>query len=299
MTDKQTAGGRGGDQKGDKKSEGPRQHVIVAGAEPVKLGSMLFTLVEPHRGHEVAYNRWYERDHFYSGCMIGPYQFAGKRFVATAALKALRDPDSSEVTGEPGRGSYLGVYWVLEGYHDVWNRWAVDQVMALHKAGRMFAERDHVHTLLYKYAWEHQRDPDGLPAELALDHPARGLVAVFTERAENLSADDLEAWQRQEHLPSLLPGTTARLVIAADPLPLLIDAPGDVPRTEADDRRQMTLWFLDADPTEAWEEVIVAHRRALESSGRARIVAALPFIPTIPGTDTYTDDLWADAKASW
>ena len=101
--------------------------------EPIKLGSMLFTLVEPHRGHEVAYNRWYERDHFYAGCMIGPYQFAGKRFVATAALKALRDPDSSRPPGaEPQTGSYLGVYWVLDGYHDDWNRWAVDQVMALH-----------------------------------------------------------------------------------------------------------------------------------------------------------------------
>src|SRR5690606_13438681 len=30
----------------------------------VVLGSALFTLVDPHRGHEVAYNRWYERDHF-------------------------------------------------------------------------------------------------------------------------------------------------------------------------------------------------------------------------------------------
>ena len=48
---------------------------IGAEAEPVKLGSMLLTLVEPHRGHEVAYNRWYERDHFYAGCMVGPVQF--------------------------------------------------------------------------------------------------------------------------------------------------------------------------------------------------------------------------------
>ena len=32
---------------------------------------MLFTLVDPHLGHEVAYNRWYERDHYYGGCMIG------------------------------------------------------------------------------------------------------------------------------------------------------------------------------------------------------------------------------------
>ena len=71
---------------------------------------------------------------------------------------------------------------------------------------------------------------------------------MFTERADDTSAADFEAWQRQEHLPSLLPGSAARLVVAADPLPLLMDAPGDVPRTEADDRRQMTLWFLDTEP---------------------------------------------------
>ncbi|HLN43881.1 MAG TPA: hypothetical protein VK215_15590 [Acidimicrobiales bacterium] len=272
----------------------PRQHPIVAGAEPIKLGSMLFTLVEPRRGHEVAYNRWYERDHFYAGCMIGPYQFAGKRFVATAELKALRDPDPSSITGEPDRGSFLSVYWVLDGYHDTWNRWAVDQVKALHKAGRMFEERDHVHTLLYRYAWERSRDPDGLPAELALDHPSAGLVAVFTDRSEGVDAAEFEAWMRDEHLAALLPGTAARLVIAADPLPLLIDAPGDVPRSESDDRRQLTLWFLDTSPQEAWDSVVVAHRAALEKSGKATVVAALPFIPTIPGTDTYTDMLWPD-----
>ncbi len=276
----------------------PRQHPIVAGAEPVKLGSMLFTLVEPRRGHEVAYNRWYERDHFYSGCMIGPYNFAGKRFVATADLKALRDPDPSAVTGEPDIGTYLALYWVLDGYHDTWNRWAVDQVKALHKAGRMFAERDHIHTLLYRYTWERARDADGLPAELALDHPSAGLVAVFTDRAEGVEAEDLAAWQRDEHLPALLPGTPARLVVAADPLPLLIDAPGDVPRSESDDRRQLTLWFLDTAPAEAWESVVVAHRAALEASGKATVVAALPFIATIPGTDTYTDQLWADQRRS-
>ena len=47
--------------------------------EPIQLGTILFTLVEPHAGHEVAYNRWYERDHFYAGCMIGPWLFAGAR----------------------------------------------------------------------------------------------------------------------------------------------------------------------------------------------------------------------------
>jgi hypothetical protein len=272
----------------------PRQHPIVAGAEPIKLGSMLFTLVEPHRGREVDYNRWYERDHFYAGCMVGPYNFAGKRFVATADLKNLRHPDPSEVTSSPSRGTYLALYWVLDGYHDVWNRWAVDQVKALHKAGRMFTERDHIHTLLYRYAWEVRRDDYGLPAELALDHPSSGLVALFTERDEALDAGAFELWQRTEHLPSLLDGTPVRLVVAADPLPLLIDAPGDVPRSEADDRRQLTLWFLDTEPTEALTGVIEEHGRALAAESKARVVASLGFIPTIPGTDTYTDQLWVD-----
>ena len=58
---------------------------------PVKVGTFLFTMVEPHAGHEVAYNRWYEHDHFYSGCLMGPNVFAGDRFVATAAeSRALR-----------------------------------------------------------------------------------------------------------------------------------------------------------------------------------------------------------------
>ncbi len=77
-----------------KQKRPPREHIVIAAADPVKVGSMLLTLVDPHRGHEVAYNRWYERDHFYSGCMIGPWQFAGKRFVATADLKKLPRPGS-------------------------------------------------------------------------------------------------------------------------------------------------------------------------------------------------------------
>jgi hypothetical protein len=276
----------------DTAKKSPRPLEITAGAEPIKLGSMLLTVVEPHRGHEVAYNRWYERDHFYSGCMIGPYNFAGRRFVATADLKALRDPDPSAITGEPARGSYVAVYWVLDGYHDTWNRWAVRQVRALHAANRMFEERDHVHTLLYRFAWEHSRDPDGVPVELALDHPFAGFVPVWVDRAEETPIEQLWEWLRAEHLPAMLPGTDAALVAAFTPLPLLIDAPGDVPRQEATDRRTLLLWFLDDHPATSVTGVIAEHRRILEASGKGTVVAALPFVPTIPGTDNYTDRLW-------
>ena len=45
---------------------------------PIRVGSMLFTMVDPEKGYEVEYNRWYERDHFYAGCMIGPKLFRGE-----------------------------------------------------------------------------------------------------------------------------------------------------------------------------------------------------------------------------
>src|SRR5258706_5959783 len=80
---------------------------------PVRVGSMLFTMVDPHRGHEVAYNRWYERDHFYAGCLVGPWLFAGRRWVAPRALKALRYPCESELARpDVTAGSYLATYLI-------------------------------------------------------------------------------------------------------------------------------------------------------------------------------------------
>jgi hypothetical protein len=54
------------------------------------------------------------------------------------------------------------------------------------------------------------------------------------------------------------------------------------------------LWFLNTPPEAAWEPVIAEHRRRLEAAGKGTVIAALPFIPTIVGTDTYTDRLWVD-----
>ena len=72
---------------------------------PVRAGSMLYTLVDPNKGYEVEYNRWYEREHFYAGCLIGPWLFAGKRWVATRELKDMRFPLDSNVATPTDRGS--------------------------------------------------------------------------------------------------------------------------------------------------------------------------------------------------
>ena len=91
---------------------------------PIELGMALFTMVEPHKGHEVAYNRWYERDHFYAGCQIGTYNLGGRRFVATKALKSLRYPDPSPIVPDQQTGSYLALYYVHAGGTLHWWQWA-------------------------------------------------------------------------------------------------------------------------------------------------------------------------------
>jgi hypothetical protein len=261
--------------------------------DPIRIGTMLYTLVEPHRGHEVAYNRWYERDHFYAGCQIGAYNFAGARFVSTAPLKGLRYPQGDDaLVADPQIGSYLGLYYVLDGHHDEWNRWAVDQVNVLHAAGRMFTDRDHIHTGLYRFEWEHRRDEDGVPAELTLDHRFPGMVSVFAEAGPGTSPEQVSEWYRNDYLPSVLPGSPVATVLGFSPLPLLADAPGDVPRDDAAGQRVMMLWFLDEAPAASWKKVFAGLGDALAATGLGRVLWASPFIGTVPGTDTYTDQLW-------
>jgi hypothetical protein len=256
---------------------------------PIKLGTMLFTMVQPRPGFEVEYNRWYERDHFYAGCMIGAYTFAGQRWVATRDLKKLRYPiEPNAITPDPQVGSYLGLYWVLAGHHDDWNRWSVDQVQWLHANGRMFPERDHIHTLLYNYEWAVARDADGPSPELALDHRYAGMAAVVVESADRPA---LEKWYRNTYLPAVVDGSPIGQVLAFTPRPLLDDAPGDVPRAASSDGTLLLLWFLDAEPSSLWTELFAAHGKEVEGSAAGQVIWASPFIPTIPGTDTYTDQL--------
>ena len=173
----------------------------------VKVGSMLLTLVDPNRGYEAAYNRWYERDHFYAGCMIGPGILAGKRWVATRPYKDLRYPSESSITGGAAdRGSYLATYWVDKSMQDEWGTWGARQVKDLHRAGRMFGERDHVHTKLYRYLGGAFRDEDGVPPELALDHPFAGLAVRISRPQRPLGARRAHRTAERARLPRLRRG---------------------------------------------------------------------------------------------
>ncbi len=252
--------------------------------KPVRLGGALVTMVEPHRGYEVAYNRWYERDHFYAGCMIGAWTISGARFVATRDLKALRYPVDSPVCPDPTGGSYLALYWVLAGKFGEWIAWGTEQVKWLIEQERMFPHRDHVHTLMYKFRAEHQGQADGVPVELALDHRSPYLVMVVGQPEEGTTADDVDAWF--EARPS-----AAAVTADLTPIPMHAGAPSDVPRDDAADRF-LRLYFVDDDLHEVWEERFAHLGEEFATAGLGELVFVSPFRATVPGTDTYTDELW-------
>lgn len=183
----------------------------------IRLGTCLFTVVEPHPGEARAYNEWYERDHFYSGMLAMPHCFAGRRWVATRELRALTGVD---------RGSFLATYWIEDGRHDEFLAAAVSALKELSAVGRMFEGRDHVHTGFYELASWGEHAAGGVSPELALDHPFAGLVAV-------LGGDE----------PDL--GGPSALRITWEPLP----TPGfDVPP------EPLHLVFLDAAPQDCIDD---------------------------------------------
>ena len=250
----------------------------------VRLGSMLFTLVEPHRGRELEYNRWYERDHFYAGCMVGPWLFAGRRFVATRPLKGKRFGSDPDLFGGVDLGSFLAVYWILDGRHDDHVDWALRQVQWLHANGRMFAERDHVHTLLYRHEWTARGAGNGaVPAELALDHPFGGLTATLVRPAAGVTSAALGDFVRDRFAPELELGFS--------PIPLPADAPVSQQGHDRLEGCLLTLSFTTDSPASRWPEQGAADD-VLRAEGVGEMLWTAPFIPTIPGTDAYTDELW-------
>ncbi len=259
----------------------------------IALGTVLFSIVEPKPGHEREFHRWYERDHFFAGCMIGQNYFSGRRWVATRTLKALRFPAETPVTPDISKGSYLVTYWILAGTYPETLRWSVDQVLQLHRQNRMQPPRDNISTAFYRYDWGAFRDEDGVPAELALEHPYKGIGVTMIDRATGVSESDLSDWLRDGYLPGAMLDSPVAMTLCLRAEPLPDDAPDYVPRPSAEelDRRYLLLFFLEDEPGEWWREKLTHLDRALQQAELGRIVYAAPFIPTVPGTDKYVEEL--------
>ena len=85
----------------------------------IEIGTAIVSYIEPSAGYAREFNEWYERDHFPATVLAGPGVFSGARFVATKRCKELRP--SGALFGDPARGSYLGVAWVLPGKQAEWD----------------------------------------------------------------------------------------------------------------------------------------------------------------------------------
>jgi len=255
---------------------------------PVKVGSMLLTLVDPVKGFERAYNRWYERDHYYGGCLIGPYCLAGSRWVAPRELKDLRWPQGdNEIAAPWDAGSYVAIYFVEQGHHGDFFGWGSTQVKALYGGGRGFNERKHVHTILYDHVSATYRDDDPVPVELALDAVYDGLVIVWldvvgerdalTPIVQQVLADspiEIAATWRPSRGQERPPGT-----------------PMDLGSGPGGPERLVQLFFVRGDVTDALAP-IRQYTDALEADGLALTRLVAPFFRTAVGTDKYVDELW-------
>jgi hypothetical protein len=260
---------------------------------PVKIGKMLFTMVDPHRGHEIAYNRWYERDHFYAGCLLGPGWFAGRRWVAPRRLKNLRFPAESPFAEPLDAGSYLSIYWIELGHLEEASKWAGEQGGRLHQDGRSFTERTHAHTAMYVPDSTVHAHEDGVPAELALHHTYRGLGVVVLEPSEGSNRDALI--REVENGPSrrLMDESGVDMVCSwrLMPQPPGAQAPMSLGTDGGSPDRVVQLCFLECEPTEIWDR-FHAYAKDIEETAAGTVTFAAPFVPTVVGTDTYIDELW-------
>jgi hypothetical protein len=134
------------------------------------IGTAIVSYIEPFAGHARDFNRWYERDHFPSAVLAGPGVLGGARFVATRACKNLRPADGT-LLGDPARGSYLGVAFVASGRQSEWDAWVVHEMETITAQGRLFPQRDHVHTAVYRCVAAHGR---------VLDERFAGVIAIAT-----------------------------------------------------------------------------------------------------------------------
>jgi hypothetical protein len=228
----------------------------------LELGHALITMIEPDRETLAAYHRWYERDHFLSGVLAGPGAYAGQRFVATRDLKALRWPADSPVAQPVDDGSFITLYWIERDQLTAHTDWGFPEAARLAGLGRMNTDRHHVSTSYYDLVSVTARDADPVPAELALHHPYAGLVVV---------------WSDDDVADQLVGGSVGQVVTfrpAAVP-----GLPGSV-MSDPDRDVLVHCCFVD-DLSAGWPDL----------TGVDALLVA-PFVPTVPGTETYLDELW-------
>jgi hypothetical protein len=251
----------------------------------VALGHAIFALVEPHRGHERAWNRWYERDHLIAAGSCAPWTIATQRWLATRREKALRYPARNPICEPLARGSFLAGIWIQQGRYDDQQRWVAEQVAVLARNDRNFDQRDVLTTAGYDHLGGALRDADGVPPELALDRRYPGIVLIWTERRPDASLDALRAWLVKELLPGALEKSPIAMALCFTPKPKAAWWPKAAPEVPGVGERIVIACFTEQDPAACFEQRFAGLGAAIDAGGRGRTLLVAPFVPVVPGVD--------------
>jgi hypothetical protein len=129
--------------------------------------------------------------------------------------------------------------------------------------------------------------------ELALDRGYPGIVVNVGELNEGVTHEQMSGWMQKQWAPKAFTASWGPDVFNYTKLlPLLPDAPPDVPRVPKADQRFLQIHFVDHAPESEWDQGYGRFGADLEASGLAKHLWTAPFKNTVFGTDTYTDQLW-------
>jgi hypothetical protein len=265
------------------------QELPAVGPYAVALGAALITMVEPHPGFELQYNRWYEDDHYYAGGLAMPWLFAGRRWVAPAGLRALRYPQQSPIAVPITTGRYITLYWVTEGRSDDQVAWSTAINHRLRADGRNFPQRDHVFTAFQDYVGPIYRDTDGPRDIHALDYPYHAMIMEVVDATDEVAL--LLNWLRQDYVPSIQRHSPLAQTLVFRAGVAAADAGfADVAGAPNPPNRITLLHFVDDDPLAHWDRHFAGHDELVRASKLGELALCAPFFPTWPGSDRYALD---------
>jgi hypothetical protein len=211
-------------------------------------------------------------------------------------LKDERWPaGDASVASPPDAGSYVAIYYVERGHHlDHFEAWARPQVRDLYAQGRGFAERRHIHTVLFDFLGAAYRDDDPVPVELSLDHGYDGLVIAWFDAMDGLDARALHDRVADGYLAKALTGSPIEIASSWTPSagendPR--DVPMDLGSKAGGPERLCQLFFVSGDVRDALG-ALRTYTDALAGDGLAQPRLVAPFFRTVVGTDRYVDELW-------
>jgi len=164
--------------------ESPSGAELVDADGVVRIGSVVFALIRPTAGHELAFNHWYERDHYYTTGLAAPGVFSAGRFV------------------QPESGWHLALYFVLPGFDAARVAFASQATAVAASNDRLFSEREHLHTWTYDVE-SSTRAADGVALALALDHRYDSITVGFYDDAPPVGpGPSLHLRPRERVMPS-------------------------------------------------------------------------------------------------